>query len=257
MTQLTKRQHYVPDFYLRQWADASGKVAVHDLATPKSFSCDPANVLLQRFFYEEDATNPDNRVENVLASMEGRCATTFDKLHRAGQIASKEQDKRRAARAVNAALSDADIDNILIFAAYQYLRVPGAIDQKEYETQVSGIPQEERNQALNPGRFVESGYSCIRDRFRSLKILVLISSGTEFVTSDWPCFDLKDAATAPLLGEEIGRDPKVVRYMPLTPMLGAVLVSPDFSEVVGKAPRAIASKHPDTSKYPFPVGLVS
>jgi hypothetical protein len=45
-----------------------------------------------------------------------------------------------------------------------------------------------------------------------------------------PCFDMKDSVDSPLLGEEIGRNPEVVCYMPLTPQLGAVFFQDDFSE---------------------------
>ena len=245
MSQMTKRQHYVPDFYVRQWADASGKVTVHDLITQKSFKCDPANVLLEKLFYEEDPKNPDNRVENILAAMEGTCSRTFSKMQELGTRASAETDKRRSAQIVMSALDDADIDNVLEFAAYQYLRVPGAIEQKEYETQVSNIPDGQREHALNPGRFVESGFAYIRDRFKAMKVLLLISPRREFVTSDWPCFDLKDSDFAPLLGEDIGRDPKVVCYLPMTPLLGGILMSPDFSETVQRAPRLLASRQGD------------
>jgi hypothetical protein len=85
MSHLTNRQHYVPDFYLRQWADSSGQITVHDLSEQRVFKCDPANVLAQRFFYEEDVANSDNRVEKILAAMEGdvpRRSASFRMLER-------------------------------------------------------------------------------------------------------------------------------------------------------------------------------
>jgi hypothetical protein len=61
-----------------------------------------------------------------------------------------------------------------------------------------------------------------------------VTRGSEFLTSDWPCFDLKDSANNPLLREEIGRNPEVVCYMPLTPRIAAVFFATNFSKAATK-----------------------
>jgi hypothetical protein len=38
MTHITKRQHYIPDFYLRQWTDP---IPCHDLHKVNTFACGP------------------------------------------------------------------------------------------------------------------------------------------------------------------------------------------------------------------------
>jgi hypothetical protein len=44
------------------------------------FACNPANALVQNYFYEEDSATPDNRVEKILSAMERTSAPIFKKL---------------------------------------------------------------------------------------------------------------------------------------------------------------------------------
>jgi hypothetical protein len=245
MSQLTRRQHIVPDFYLSQWANTNGRITCHDIPERRTFACDPAKALAQSYFYEEDPSQPDNRVEKILSAMEGVCSVTFKKLFAHGQAAATSTDPRKAAAALQALVTNEDADNLSQFAAYQYMRVPGAIDQKAYEVQPSEISESERAHALNPGRFVESGYTYVQDRFRAMKLLILASPSREFITSDWPCFDMKDSLDSPLLGEEIGRNPGVVCYLPLTPRFGAVFFTSDFSTAASRVARVIVRPQPD------------
>jgi hypothetical protein len=97
---LTRRQHSVPDFYLRQWADSSGKITCHDIPAGTTFSCDPVNALVQSYFYEEDAATPDNRVEKILSAMEGVASATFRKLPGPADTAAIAADPRRAAASI-------------------------------------------------------------------------------------------------------------------------------------------------------------
>lgn len=86
---------------------------------------------------------------------------------------------------------------------------------------------------LNAGRFVDSGFSYIEDRFQALKLLIMISTGQDYITSDWPCFDLKYSDLSPVLGEEIGVSPEVIAYLPITPRLAAVLYPLQYAAVKG------------------------
>jgi hypothetical protein len=145
------------------------------------------------------------------------------------------------ASAVQRTITTDDLYNLRRFAAYQYLRIPGAVDRKSFELDTSPIPDAAKDHALNPGRFVETGCRYVENRFQSLKVQIFLSLDTEFITSDWPCFDFKDSSQAPLLGEEIGTNPSVVCYMPLTPVLGAVFIPSHFSENVARAPTVMVS----------------
>lgn len=222
--QLTKKQHFVPNFYLRAWTGSGGNVHRWDLKQSKWETTSPKTTFVEPYFYEENAGSPDNRVENVLGRMESDCAPIFKRLNEsaakglpsAHSALQKECDK------------DPSIEGALKrFIVYQYLRVPGAIDHKRGEVGGTPLSDADKEFLLNPGRFVESGYDYVAPKFDSLKILLSYSQGKSFLTSDWPCFDMKDADVAPILGEEIGTNSDVILTMPIGPKLVALLYHRD------------------------------
>lgn len=228
MNQITKRQHIVPAFYLKQWCqNGTTKVVSHDLEALISFEVSPDGVLVRRFFYEENPDVPDNRIEKMLASMEGVCSTHFSNLNSIDLSSINFSNEKEKLGLIREALTPEACKEIKKFAAYQYLRIPGAIEQKKYELTPSELTKIEEDYLLNAGRFVDSGFSYVENRFQSLKLMMLVSKGQDFITSDWPCFDVKDSESSPLLGEEIGVNPDVVAYFPLTPRLGVILYPPD------------------------------
>lgn len=189
-----------------------------------------------RWFYEEDLSTPDNRVERILSHAEGAAATALKKLI----AASQRHTSGDVARELMRTLEISDETALKEFVCYQYLRVPGAIRQKEFELQTTNLTEDEKRRALNPGRFTESGFNYVLPKMRAMKSILFISPGREFITSDWPCFDIKDSPLAPALGEEVGRDSGVVTYCPLTPRIAIVLVPRNFSKDAGAAPRGSA-----------------
>jgi hypothetical protein len=241
----TRRQHYVPDFYLSQWANPKGQITCHDLSNDGMFASNPANVLVQSYFYEEDPAEPDNRVEKILSAMESVSASVFKKIAAFVATSASDNNAGKLAAGLQRALIVEDLDSLSEFAAYQYMRVPGAIEQKGRELQPSEVPETDRIHALNPGRFVESGYAHVKDRFRAMKIQMFVSPDREFITSDWPCFDLKDSENSPLLGEEIGKSSEVVCYIPLAPKVGAVFYPAGFSAMAARAPRLVVARQTD------------
>lgn len=250
MSQLTKNQHNVPAFYLRQWRKiGTENVVCHDLKDERSFEVSPDKILVERYFYEEERENPDNRIENILASMEGFCSQHFSILNSLSISPVRSTQEKAFINKVKNALSQDTCKAIKTFAAYQYLRIPGAIDQKRYELTTTVLTEAQKDHLLNAGRFVDSGFDYIKERFLSLKILVLMSTGQDFITSDWPCFDMKDSDSSPLLGEEIGKKPEVVAYYPLTPRLGVVFYPETHAIHVGshRMPEAHVVACPDST----------
>lgn len=249
MGTLTKRQHNVPAFHLRLWCvPGTDSVTCHDLMEHKAFDVIPDGILARRYFYEEDPSVPDNRVEKLLSQMEGQCSSHFQLLYNFPVVGMNSVNEKSHLVQLRQAFSDATCKAIKTFAAYQYLRVPGAIEQKRYELGLSHLPVEQRNDPLNAGRFVDSGIAYIHDRFQSLKLLILVSTGQDFITSDWPCFDFKDSESSPFLGEEIGKNPEVVAFLPLTPRLAAVMYPAHHSPENGslQAPQVQVISSPDS-----------
>lgn len=241
MTKLTVRQHQVPDFYLSQWCEP-GKNAVHcyDLVEGKHFTPAPKNILASRYFYEEDPVNPDNRMENHLSEMEAEASHVFRDLASLDFSDLRQDDKRGHFQRATGALTENVCKAIKTFANYQYLRVRGAIETKRFELRPSALDANQRDYQLNPGRFVESGVAYTQERFQSLRMLMCISQKEEFITSDWPCFDMQDSELAPKLGEDLGREPGVVCYMPLNPRMAAIFYPGNFDRTAGLVPNRFA-----------------
>jgi hypothetical protein len=73
MSKRTERQHYVPAFYLAQWAtpqERTGRLRVFDRANGRSWPSTPEGVGFARDFYTVDVREAPQSVEDVLAKLE-------------------------------------------------------------------------------------------------------------------------------------------------------------------------------------------
>jgi Protein of unknown function (DUF4238) len=244
MNQLTRNQHHVPAFYLRQWRGSdSHRLVAFDLKEQSSAHKSPKKIMTTSWFYEEDVDAPDNRVENILGQIETKCAPHFAVLGALPISRVRPSETGELVKVVQAALTPQVCQAIKTFAALQYVRTPGAIERKRGELVPSTLSQEQKDYLLNAGRFTEAGFAWVENRFESLKLLVIMSTGPNFLTSDWPCFDFKDSNDAPVLGRDVGQDQGVVVCMPLTPRLAAILYPPRLVDDGSSfaTPKAIAN----------------
>jgi len=236
--QITRRQHQVPQFYLRLWADGSNKVRLYDLKNKTVKHTGTKKILFREFYYEEDPANPDNRIENgvsfslthsaMLSKIETECAPILKRLNKIIKNYPKYSQNSHLNKDLSSYLTIEHQKIIKMFLAFQYLRIPGAIDQKEYELQGSSLQQPEIDYGLNPGRFVENGFNYFNNQFMALKMIINYSFDSLFLTSDWPCFDMKDSDFSPLLGEELGRSSEVIACCTLNPRLRVILYPKHF-----------------------------
>ena len=89
MSNRTERQHFVPAFYLAQWAtpqERTGKMRVFDRTNGRSWRSTPENLGFARDFYTIESREAPQAVEDLLAKLEGigseaiREVTTTDAL---------------------------------------------------------------------------------------------------------------------------------------------------------------------------------
>ncbi|WP_081280518.1 MULTISPECIES: DUF4238 domain-containing protein [Xanthomonas] len=127
----TVRQHYVPRTYLKAWADARGQVRVEDRVSERDFSSSPENVCVERFYYEADATRPDNAIEKMFQPYESNYdphAATLNAIAASGSnIAQVTADLATAG-------ADASLDTAIKgLAAVAYFRTPAALEALQNE----------------------------------------------------------------------------------------------------------------------------
>ncbi len=126
MAAKVKRQHYVPQFYLRRFAEDSQRLWVFDKPTKRAFKANIRNVASESYFYDFPATslaeNVDPQlVEKELAKIETQFSDTLE------TVLSKVQESGRIDPQQKSLMSQ--------FMALQELRTPEArnswIEMKE------------------------------------------------------------------------------------------------------------------------------
>jgi Protein of unknown function (DUF4238) len=78
-----RRHHLVPQFYMRAFADAKGRVRVVERATGTEFTTGTANVFVERDYYTVsgvDAEDDHALIEGLYAQVEGVVAPIFEQL---------------------------------------------------------------------------------------------------------------------------------------------------------------------------------
>ncbi len=86
-----RRQHFVPQFYLRGFAGDKGRLFVVDRPSKKTFRTAPKNVAAERDFNRIEVHGMDpNAVEKALAEFEGKVAPAFERIKATKSLTSKE-----------------------------------------------------------------------------------------------------------------------------------------------------------------------
>lgn len=121
-SQRSKRHHYVPDCYLRRWADTSGRVVVRRRDRYEPIITATKNVAVEVDLYTiKGAQGPSDEIEKALAVVEGPLTTILDSLA-AGEIPAIGSDSRRT---------------LSILLSMQYVRTPENLDRALFSTRAA------------------------------------------------------------------------------------------------------------------------
>lgn len=85
--------HYVPQFYLKRFADQTGKVSVYDRTDSRVFSTLPTVIAAENNFYQlpEETGLPPTYFEDMLAIQEGEAATAIGRTVLSGRAAQEDR----------------------------------------------------------------------------------------------------------------------------------------------------------------------
>jgi len=75
-----KKQHFVPRFYLNNFANKQGKFYAFDTKIGKSFGTSVEDVAHRKFFHDYNNSDNDQTIEKALAKFEGQSAQVFKKI---------------------------------------------------------------------------------------------------------------------------------------------------------------------------------
>ena len=227
MQKLVKRQHYVPQTYLRAWANQNEQIKVRDLKEKKSFPSAVENVLLENYYYENPDQAPTNELEAKFCQYEADFSNTRNfLLGVVSNAVSNAQDPAQCLESMFSAMPK-HAKTIRAFAATSYFRTPGALsamqtqlaNDKDSEHAIATLDTLNSPYSLNTMAFNSS----LLERFENLHLIVLIAEGS-LNTCDRPCFPIIGGIGHSNFGFDIGRHPDAIAAMPIAPHLFATFL---------------------------------
>ena len=206
---MTKRQHYVPKFYLHYYTDDNDKIYVFDCEKNRTFQSQPKDICRMDYLYESEWENADSRlgkhilpnsIEKSYSRLESKAANVCNKIikrcnlysHRIHGVCSRKEKKILLNFIVNLVLRNPytmemnNIDDISDLEGNDeidmYIKL---LDGMGWHGGESFIRAASRWCNLN----VESKYSLQRlffDEIKDLNYVFLKSDKPLFIASDFP-----------------------------------------------------------------------
>lgn len=231
---MTKKQHYIPQFYLRYFLNDRGKLWLYDRLKKNYFQSYPKDICREDWLYEtpwEDA-HPKlgefvlpNELENDFSELEGESNTILKKV-----IAVCQESQNRSALICNTEEKKA----LTQFVVNMLLRNPWSLEQAQVNVLPQEVMKDKEIQTISQlfgdmkfgsvkslikaankkvwldGEFPESVPEQLVSELLGLNFSILSSDMAAFVTSSFPVlydtYDTEDGITHPRM-----------IYMPLHP----------------------------------------
>ncbi|KQM54573.1 hypothetical protein ASE80_21380 [Pseudomonas sp. Leaf15] len=241
--QMTINQHYVPQHYMKLWADTSGKVWLHDLAHNIKGKVGTKSVLSDEYFYEDDKNKPTNEIEDILGEIENKAAPVLKAIAelKPDELLKNEMDihKEICQRAALVLAKAGALEKLLNFISAQLIRTPNIVQQMAKIIKEAPLSSEEREiftMQNEPSQLVRLGLERIPRHLQSSYEVVLgFSSDTPFVTSDHPVseFFTSTAEVLPQPVYNLLHETQIMVLFPISPTFHCTLIHRDNKQRLG------------------------
>lgn len=192
--QLTKYQHQVPQHYLKLWHTSEGQVWHHDLLNnAPAEKRSTKRILGANYFYEFDATNPDNEVEDFLSSIENNAAPILKSiadLTTPVGLAPEAVEASMCAEAAALLSKEGKLETFLKFISAQLVRTELIRNNIEEAIELSNFSEDKKSKIRENSSsyyLVKLGMERLPTHLENKYTIALsYSDAAPFVTSDQP-----------------------------------------------------------------------
>ena len=165
MSSIPKKQHYVPQFLLKNWSQSNKKrVFIFDKMSNKSFSSSIKNIAHENNFYKDEILGYENNTEIKLSELEGDAAPIINKIVSEGTIKN---------------LADSEHKLLCLFSAVQMLRTNNTREFLEGFNEI--LTERIQDWGLEPNNDVENFSNMSKEEVKSSSIGILNSLPVELV----------------------------------------------------------------------------
>jgi len=245
MSNNTKKQHFVPQFILKNFVTENNSIWIFDKKSGKSFSSAIRDSASEKYFYQFGAKNQGIDLEEDISKLESDCAPIIQKIINEATIKN---------------INHTEHLTICLFVAVQYLRTYriretlGQINEiliKELEKENINVGDIEGIHALSKNEIKEStilgmypsSLSIAKELMEKNLALFVSSSDSEFLISDNPV-TLHNHQPRPNRGNLGFKLKGIEIYFPITPIMCIVFTCPSLlDDLKNKINRARLLKH--------------
>lgn len=251
MENITKRQHYVPQFYLRKFVDENGELHCYNIKSNKWFRAHPKDICFKDFGYETRSTSINreilapNEIEKMFRSLENEYSPVLTRIIRKCELNSSGQglictstEKEVLASMISNFLArnfhavDSFTDQEVARALIDSNDEIGAIDALLREMKMGDamplIELAQKRIFLSPN---ENGVAqSIIENLLKMNVSFFVSDRIRFITSDCP------------VGYNCNSDEFFMVRMPLSPYVTVVYSNSEISKQFRNRARLIEER---------------